>query len=187
MGIYSNLDIRIYTCTCQWLRTVSFQKPVYSQIHSAHTKILIIYNPNSLYILRWTMSQLKSFNLLIDTIGSSNGKEATIPSFGAILGPIVAILQRQSQKGLLTDGCLVQLCSFTRALVFYRKPCDNKPYFLYDNIKISLFYCLILWLIKYQTKTNICMFLIITVFLKFLEILRKLLSELISLKLYNKK
>lgn len=38
------------------------------------------------------MSQLKSFNLLIDTIGSSNGKEATIPSFGAILGPIVAIL-----------------------------------------------------------------------------------------------
>ena len=97
------------------------------------------------------------------------------------------ILQRQSQKGLLTDGCLVQLCSFTRALVFYRKPCDNKPYLLYDNIKISLFYCLILWLIKYQTKTNICMFLIITVFLKFLEILRKLLSELISLKLYNKK
>lgn len=60
------------------------------------------------------------------------------------------ILQRQPLEGWLTDNCLVQLCCFNSTRDFYRKPYDNKhskPHFQYDNEKMSLSCCLILFYI----------------------------------------
>ena len=69
-----------------------FQKTRIFPIPSADRNTLIIDFPNPLYILRCKMWQLKSFNLIIDTIDSSRVKEAFIPNVDVILGAVVAML-----------------------------------------------------------------------------------------------